>query len=188
VQRPFPMGVERLSGAVCSACGRRPASRRLKVSEKFTAYPDLYAGALVCDVCAQLIEDAKYRRSHWVLADGKVELLGKAELLEVLRNPPEGSLVYVKSGGRKHGFVRALRYASTKSVVALCGEDEGPILVPRERLRYLVELAERAYRALKRKGALLEGCSANEWVHEDLCREIELVRGEPAWRVISRAL
>ena len=181
-------GVERLSGAVCSACGRRPASRRLKVSENFTAYPDLFSGMLVCGVCAQLIENPVYRRSHWVLVDGRVEVLDKARLLEVLRNPPEGSLVYVRSGGRKHGFVRALRYASTKSIAALCGEDEGPILVPRERLRYLVELAERAYRALKRKGALLEGCSANEWVHEDLCREIETVRGEPAWRVISRAL
>jgi len=182
------MGVERLSGAVCSACGRRPASRKLKVSEKFTAYPDLFAGMLVCDVCAQLIEDAKCRRSHWVLVDGKVEVLDREKLLEVLRDPPEGSLVYVKSGGRKHGFVRALRYASTKSIAAICGEDEGPVLVPRERLRYLVELAERAYRALKRKGALLEGCGAKEWVHEDLCREIEMVRGEPAWRVISRAL
>jgi hypothetical protein len=158
------------------------------VSEKFTAYPDLFAGMLVCDVCAQLIEDPKYRRSHWVLADGKVEVLDREKLLEVLRDPPEGSLVYVRSGGRKHSFVRALRYASTKSIAALCGEDEGPILVPRERLRYLVELAERAYGALKRKGALLEGCSAREWVHEDLCREIEMVRGEPVWRVIVRAL
>jgi len=180
--------VERLSGAVCSACGRRPASRRLKVSENFTAYPDLFSGMLVCEVCAQLIEDAKYRRSHWVLVDGKVEILDKGKLLEVLRDPPVGSLIYVRSGGRRHGFVRALRYVSTRSYAALCGEDEGPLLVPRGRLRYLVELAERAYRALKRRGALLNGCDAKEWVHEDLCREIEVVRGDPAWRVISRAL
>jgi hypothetical protein len=182
------MGVERLSGAVCSACGRRPPSRRLKVSEKFTAYPDLFAGTLVCDACAQLIEDPKYRRSHWILVDGRVEILDKQRLVEVLRDPPVGSLIYVKSVGRKHGFVRALRYASTMSMVTLCGEDEGPILVPRERLRYLVDLAEGAYKALKRKGALLEGCDAREWIHENLCREIETVRGEPAWRVIVRAL
>ena len=181
-------GVDRLSGAVCSACGRRPASRRLRVSESFTAYPDLFSGMLVCGVCAQLIENPVYRRSHWILVDGRVEVLDKARLLEVLRDPPEGSLVYVRNGGRRHGFIRALRYASTKSIAALCGEDEGPILVPRERLRYLVELAEKAYRALKRKSALLNGCSVREWIHEDLCREIEVVRGDPAWRVISRAL
>jgi len=169
-------------------CGRRPASRKLRVSEKFTAYPDLFSGAMVCDVCAQLIEDARYRRSHWLLVGDRVEVLDRARLLEVLRDPPEGSLVYVRSGGRRHGFVRALRYASTKSIVALCGEDEGSILISRERLRYLVDLAERAYRTLKRKGALLNGCDAKEWVHEDLCREVEKVRGEPAWRVISRAL
>ena len=186
--RDMDTGVDRLSGAVCSACGRRPASRRLRVSESFTAYPDLFSGMLVCGVCAQLIENPVYRRSHWILVDGRVELLDKARLLEVLRNPPEGSLVYVKSGGRRHGFIRALRYASTKTVAALCGEDEGPILVPRERLRRLVELADRAYRALKRKGALLEGCNVREWIHEELCREIEAVRGDPAWRVISRAL
>ena len=181
-------GVDRLSGAVCSACGRRPASRRLRVSESFTAYPDLFAGMLVCDVCAQLIEDPQYRRSHWILVDGRVELLDKVRLLEVLRDPPEGSLVYVRSGGRRHGFIRALRYASTKSIAAVCGEDEGPILIPRERLRHLVELAERAYRALRRKGALLEGCNVREWVHEELCREVEAVRGDPAWRVVVRAL
>jgi hypothetical protein len=181
-------GVDRLSGVVCSACGRRPASRRLKVSESFTAYPDLFSGMAVCDVCAQLIEDARYRRSHWILVDGGVEVLDKARLLEVLRNPPEGSLVYVRSGGRRHGFIRALRYASTRSVAALCGEDEGAILIPRERLRYLVELAEKAYKTLRRKGALLNGCSVKEWVHEDICREVEAVRGDPAWRVVSRAL
>ncbi len=184
--------VESVSGvalsAPCSACGRRPASRRLKVSENFTAYPDLFSGALVCDLCAQLIEDPRHRRSHWVLVDGRVEVLDKARLLEVLRDPPVGSLVYVRSGGRRHGFVRALRYASTKSIAALCGEDEGVILIPRGRLRYLVELAERAYRTLKRKGALLNGCDVKEWAHEDLCREVESVRGDPAWRAISRAL
>jgi len=183
------MGVESESVAACSACGRRPASRRLKVSEKFTAYPDLYAGLRVCDACARLIEGKIYRMSSWLLReDGSVEVLPKGRLLEVLRDPPVGSLVYVRGAGRKHGFVRALRFSSSRTVAAVCGEDEGVLLVPRERLRELVDLAREAYAALRRKGALLEGCSASEWRHEDLCKKIEGVRGDPAWRVIVRAL
>jgi len=183
------MRVERLSAAVCGACGRRPAARKLKVSENFTAYPDLYAGGAVCEVCAKLIGDRRFRASHWLLLpDGAVKLLSKAELLEVLRDPPPGSLVYVRSGGRRHGFLRALRLSSSQTLAAVCGEDEGAMLVPKERVRQLVDLAREAYSALKRKSALLEGCSAREWVHEDLCREIEGVRGDPVWRVIVRAL
>jgi len=159
------------------------------VSENFTAYPDLYAGGEVCEVCAQLIKDKRFRSSHWLLCeDGAVEILTKERLLEVLRDPPAGSLVYVRSGGRRHGFIRALRFSSSRTLAAICGEDEGLILVPRERLRELVDLAKKARAKLGRKGALLEGCSVSEWKHEDLCCRIEGVRGDPLWRVIVRAL
>jgi len=174
---------------LCAACGRRLAERRLRVSGKFTAYPDLFAGLEVCSACAELIEGRRYRSSHWILREGGgIELLTRERLLEVLRDPPVGSLVYVRSSGKRHGFVRALRYRSSSRFAAVCGEEEGALLVERERLRELVELAERALSALKRKRALLEGCSPSEWVHEELCRKIEEVRGDPLWRVVARAL
>lgn len=180
--------VETASAGVCSACGRRPATRRLKVSESFTAYPDFFSGGWVCEVCAQLIEDRRFRSSHWLLVDGAARTLSKEELLQVLRDPPVGSLVYVRSSGRRHGFIRALRFASSKTIAAVCGEDEGVLLVPKERLRSLVDLAVEAYAVLKRKRALLEGCSAPEWRHEGLCKKIEEVRGDPVWRIVVRAL
>jgi hypothetical protein len=182
------MRVESLSGTVCSICGRRKATHRLKVSEKFTSYPDLYPGTAVCDVCGRLIEDQRYRRSHWMLVGDDVRLLSKEELLSVFENPLPGSLIYVKSAGRKYGFLRALRFVSANSMVVLCGEDEGVVFVPRDRLGYLVKLAKEAYGMLKRKTPLIEGCSASDWVYEDLCREIEQVRGELAWRIVVRAL
>ena len=182
------MRVESLSNTVCSICGRRKATHRLKVSEKFTSYPDMYAGTSICDVCGKLIEDPRYRRSHWILVGDDVKLLTKEELLKVLEDPPIGSLIYVKSAGRKYSFLRALRFASTNTMVALCGEDEGVVFVPRDRLSYLVKLARDAYNTLRRKTSLLEGCGTGEWVYEDLCREIEQVRGELAWRIVVRAL
>lgn len=182
------MRVESLSSMTCSICGRRKATRRLRVSEKFTAYPDLYAGTAVCDICGKLIEDPRYRRSHWVLIGDDVKLLDKGELLKVLEDPPPGSLIYVKSKGRRYGFLHALRFTSSGTMVALCGEDEGTVFIPRDRLSYLVKLAENAYNTLKRKTPLLEGCSAGEWMHEGLCKEIEQVRGELAWRIVVRAL
>ena len=159
------------------------------MSDNFTAYPDLFAGAEVCEVCARLIADRRFRSSNWLLlADGNVELLTKEELLKALRDPPVGSLIYVRAGGRRHGFIRALRFSSTSSLVAICGEDEGVILAPRDRLRRLLDLAVRAYERLKRKAPLLEGCEARDWLHEDICKEVEEVRGDPLWRVIVRAL
>jgi hypothetical protein len=174
---------------LCSICGRRPVTRRLKVSEKFTAYPDLYAGLQACSLCATLIEDRRYRASHWILAGGEVRILdSKGELLKILQNVPVDSLIYVKSSGRKHGFIRCLRFRSSERLIALCGEDEGPQLTTRERLSELVGLAAKAYGVLKRKSSLLEGCSTPEWQYEDVCRMIEGVRGDPVWRIVVRAL
>ena len=160
----------------------------MRVSEKFVSYPDLYHGSLICGVCARLIEDQSLRRSSWVLIGDEVRRLSKSELLGVLLDPPENSVVYVMSSGRRYGFLRCLKHASTKTVVTLCGEDEGLVLVERGRLRHLVELAVRAYEALKRKEDLLSGCSTSNWVYEELCKLIEEVRGEPAWRIVVRAL
>jgi len=174
---------------LCSVCGRRPAVRRLKVSEKFTAYPDLYAGLQACNLCATLIEDRRYRASHWILVGDEVRILdSKGELLKTLQDVPVDSLIYVKSSGRKHGFIRCLRFRSSERLIALCGEDEGLQLTTRERLSELASLAAKAYGVLKRKSSLLEGCNTMEWQHEDVCRMIEGVRGDPIWRIVVRAL
>ncbi len=174
---------------MCSVCGRRPAVRRLRVSEKFTAFPDLYVGLQACSLCATLIEDRRHRASHWVLVGDEVRLLGsKEELLKILQDVPVDSLVYVKSSGRKHGFIKCLRFRSSERLIALCGEDEGLQLTTRERLSELVSLAVKAYSVLKRKSSLLEGCSTPEWQYEDVCRMIEGVRGDPVWKIVVRAL
>jgi hypothetical protein len=174
---------------LCSVCGRRPAVKRLKVSEKFTAYPDLYAGLNACSLCAMLVEDRRYRMSNWVLVGDEVRVLGsKEELLKLLQDVPVGSLIYVRSSGRKHGFIRCLRFRSSERLVALCGEDEGLQLTTKERLSELVGLAVKAYSVLKRKSSLLEGCDTLEWRYEDVCRAIEGVRGDPVWRIVVRAL
>jgi hypothetical protein len=163
--------------------------KRLKVSEKFTAYPDLYAGLNACNLCAILIEDRRYRMSNWILVGDEVRVLSsKEELLKLLQNVPVDSLIYVRSSGRKHGFVKCLRFRSSKQIVAVCGEDEGLQLTTRERLSELVGLAVRAYSVLKRKSSLLEGCSTLEWRYEDVCRMVEVVRGDPVWRIVVRAL
>jgi hypothetical protein len=161
----------------------------LKVSEKFTAYPDLYAGLQACNLCATLIEDRRFRASHWVLVGDDVRLLGsREELLKVLQDVPVDSLVYVRSSGRKHGFIRCLRFRSSEKLVALCGEDEGLQLTTRERLSELVGLAVKAYSVLKRKSSLLNGCDTLEWRYEDVCRAVEEVRGDPVWGIVVRAL
>jgi hypothetical protein len=174
---------------LCSVCGRRPAVRRLKVSEKFTASPDLYAGLYACNLCAALVEDRRYRMSYWVLVGDEVRILSsKEELLKVLQDVPVDSLVYVRSSGRKHGFINCLRFRSSERLVVICGEDEGLLFTTRERLSKLVDLAVKAYSVLKRKSSLLEGCDTLEWRYEHICRMVEEVRGDPVWRIVIRAL
>ena len=61
-------------------------------------------------------------------------------------------------------------------------------LTIRERLSELVGLAVKAYSVLKRKSSLLEGCDTMEWRYEDVCKLIGVVRGDPVWRIVVRAL
>jgi len=117
-----------------------------------------------------------------------VKTLSKEELMKVLEDPPTNSLIYVKSAGRKYGFLHALRFTSTNTMVALAGEDEGTVIVTRERLKYLISLAREAYNVFKKKTPLLEGCDINDWMHKELCEKVERVRGEMAWRIVVRAL
>jgi hypothetical protein len=169
-------------------CSVRPGVKPLDVSEKFVGYPDLFAGSMVCEICSKLFEDRKLRASNWILVNNEYRVLDKKELLNVLKSPPVGSIVYVKSSGKKYGFLRCMRFTSTKSYVALCGEDEGSVIIARNRLATLVDLAVEAYKRFRKKSVLLDGCSPSEWVYEDLCRRIEEVRGDPAWRIVVRAL
>jgi len=185
------MSTESLSNksfGICSICGRRKGIHPLKVSDDFVSYSELYPGEVVCDVCNKLLRDPQYRKSHWILTRDEIRTLSKEELMKVLEDPPINSLIYIKSTGRKYGFLHALRFASTSTMVALAGEDEGAILVPRERLKYLISLAKEAYNTFKKKTPLLEGCNPNDWVHRELCDQIERVRGEMTWRVVVRAL
>jgi hypothetical protein len=174
--------------SLCCVCGSRPGAKRVRVSEKFVSYPDLFAGGMVCEVCSKLFEDKRLRASSWILVNGEFRFLDRKEVLSVLRNLPENSLVYIRSSGRKYGFLKCMRFRSTKTVAVVCGEDEGPIVVPRERLAKVLDVAVAAYRVLKRKAALLEGCSASEWVHEGVCRAVEELRGDPLWQAVVRAL
>jgi hypothetical protein len=172
----------------CSVCGVNPGTKRIRVSEKFVSYPDLFAGGMVCELCSKLFEDKRFRMSSWILVNNEFRFLDRKEVLSVLKSLPENSLVYIRSSGRKYGFLKCMRFRSTKTVAVVCGEDEGPIVVPRERLAKVLDTAVAAYRVLKRKTALLEGCSASDWVHEDVCRAVEELRGDPLWQTVVRVL
>jgi len=172
----------------CVICGRRPGVKKMQVSENFVSYSELHHGSLICEICAKLLEDPIYRRSHWLLVGNEIKQLSKEELLSVLANPPDGSLVYVKSSGRKYGFLKGLKYSSTKTIAVLCGEDEGLVFVEKNKLKQLVELANKAYSVFGRKRDLLCGCSVGNWAHKELCEEIEKVRGDPVWGIVVRAL
>jgi len=183
--------LERLDGmssVKCCVCGLGPGEEVLDVSENFVSYSELFASSKVCRACSTLFKDKRARASNWLLVNGEFKFLDKEGAVDVLKNLPEDSLVYIRSSGKKYGFLKCMRFRSTKSMAAVCGEDEGLIIVPRGRLAEVLSVAESAYKLLKRKSALLNGCSVGEWVYEDVCRAVEELRGDPLWQVVVRVL
>ncbi len=174
------------STKLCSVCGRRPATQRLSFSDNFAGYDKLYGGGYVCGVCADLLKN--WRNRHFILAGDVPRELKREELLKAILAQPPGSLIYVKAMGRKLGMLSCLRFMATEKFAALCGEEESFIYVDRTRLLKLADLAQMAIKTLKRKTALLEGCRAEEWIHRELCEEVERWRRDPVWSVLTRAV
>jgi len=174
------------STKLCSVCGRRPATQKLSFSDNFTGYDKLYGGGYACDVCTSLIKN--WRNKHFILVGDVPRELKREELLKAVLTHPPGSLIYVKSAGRKLGMLSCLRFSATEKFAALCGEEEGFVYVDRGRLSKLADLAQTAVKTLKRKAVLTEGCSAADWIHRELCEELEKWRRSPVMSILARAV
>lgn len=172
----------------CAVCGLNEGLYDIEFSDNFVSYSEIFNGGKVCEKCYSLLKDQKYRRSSWIMTQDGVKTLDKSEILDMIVNAPEGSLIYVKSRGQKLAFLKALRHRSSRKYVVLCGEDEGMVLISREKLRELVDKARKAMSLGLRKKDLLEGCSTKMWAHREVCEYIEKARGDPSWRIIVRAL
>ena len=174
------------STKLCSVCGRRPAAQRLSFSDNFAGYDKLYGGGYVCGVCADLIKN--WRNRHFILEGDIPRELRKEELLKAMLAQPPGSLIYVKSMGRRLGMLSCLRFAATGRYAALCGEDEGFVYMDRALLARLAKLAQTAVETFRRKSVLTEGCGAGDWRHRELCEGIERWRRDPGWSILARAV
>jgi adenylate kinase family enzyme len=158
----------------------------LSFSDNFAGYDKLYGGGCACGICADLIKN--WRNKHFILVDGTPRELRRDELLKTMLTQPPGSLIYVKSAGRKLGMLSCLRFMATEKYAALCGEEEGFVYVDRSRLLKLAELAQVAVKTLKRRTAMVEGCRVEEWVHRELCVDVEMWRRDPAWSILTRVV
>jgi hypothetical protein len=158
----------------------------LSFSDNFAGYDKLYGGGYACGICTDLIKN--WRNKHFILMGGTPRELKREELLKTILTQPPGSLIYVKSAGRKLGMLSCLRFTATEKYAALCGEEEGFVYVDRSRLLKLAELAQVAVKTFKRRTALTEGCRAEEWTHRELCAEVEMWRRDPAWSILTRVV
>ncbi|MEM2272392.1 MAG: hypothetical protein QXP56_06985 [Archaeoglobaceae archaeon] len=172
----------------CYVCGLNQGVHEFEFSDNFVSYGDVFEGERVCDLCFKLLSDPKYRRSNWIVQGNEIRLLEKEDLLKVLLDVPPGSLVYVRSIGKRLAFLKALKVRSTATLVAVCGEEEGVVMAKREKLKEFIDLANKAREAGIKKTEMLEGCSTASWKHKDLCTKIEEVRSDPLWRIVVRAL
>jgi hypothetical protein len=158
----------------------------MSFSDNFTGYDKLYCGGYACNICADLIR--YWRSKHFILVGDAPRELKKEELLETVLTQPPGSLIYVKSMGRKLGMLSCLRYSATERFAALCGEEEGFVYVDRNRLSKLADLAQTAVKTLKKRTVLTEGCRAVDWVHRELCEGLERWRRSPVMSILARAV
>ncbi|CAI1494226.1 conserved protein of unknown function (plasmid) [Thermococcus nautili] len=175
---------------VCVVCGRETKhGHSIPFSEKFTNWPQLQAGEVICEHCYPLVKNQDFRRHSWVLSKEGVRFLKRDEVLDVLLNPPEPPFgIYVTKTRKKQGFLRLVtrtNYSRSRYFIAF---DDELIFVDRAVLKEMVEVGRKALELGFTKTELLSGPKIAHRVYSDIVKKIEEFRGNPLWEVVVYAL
>lgn len=175
---------------VCVICGRETRhGHALPFSEKFTNWPQLQAGDVICEHCYPLIRNQDFRRHSWVISKEGVRFLGRDEVLEVLLNPPEPPFgIYITKTRKKQGFLRLVTRTNYSRSHYFIAFDDELIFVDTALLREMVDVGKKALELGFTKTELLSGPKIAHRVYSDVVRKIEEYRGNPLWEVVVYAL
>lgn len=174
----------------CIICGRETErGHRVDFSEKFTMWPALEEGDVICEYCYTMARNQDYRRKSWVADRNGVRFLKRGEILPTLLEPPEPPFtIFLTKSGKKQGFLLlANRVSYSRDRYFIAFEDQ-LIFVDRSLLKRMVEVARKARELGFSKTELLQGPKTSRWQHEELCEEILSFLGNPLWEVVVYAV
>ena len=170
----------------CVFCGSPEARAIIVFPATFTAYQLLQAGDKACIRCAEMFQDAKFRRNCWILKDGVVTVLeDPLRALDALPEPP--FLLYFTKQKRKHGWILAVQNPVLCKDKFILVVDEEKILFNRSTFDNYHDISRRLLDSDIPKFILLGGYPPPSMIHKyalthPICVLLLHVQREPLWR------
>lgn len=177
----------------CVLCGLTGEEmNRFKPSDNFTSWDLLGAGDSLCVACETIFKNQNYRRKSWSWSNKVTEFHKPKEMLAVMLDPPQPPFhLYITTSGQKQTFLKLFRKGPNMSRESfwLAEEDIGLLHVHYSMVKEFELFAREAFLKLgAKKWKLLQGPSVEDWKEKELCERIELMRGDPLWRLIVRLI
>jgi len=145
----------------CVFCGgetKRGHNIKKTISNSFTAFYQLGAGACVCEFCYSFLKEQTFRRKSWIVVENRVEFLKRAEILDKLLLDKVLKFIYVTKTGQRQGWVGVLNMINqSRGKVFICTDWIGHFIVSKAKLRELSNIAKELRQAGISKSTLLSG-------------------------------
>jgi len=173
--------------SVCVFCGSPHAVVPVVFPATFTAYQLLQAGDKACARCAEMFQDAKFRRNCWIVKDGSFAVLDDPLLaLSCLPEPP--FLIYFTKQKRKHGWILAVQNPVLNLYKFILVVDEEKILFERSRFEEYMAFSKGLLDKRIPKSVLLGGMPLPSVVKHyclrwPTCFRLQKLMKEPLWRL-----
>jgi len=155
-----------------------------RFSDNFMAWPLLSDGNGICDFCNKIMKDQTYRKSCWIIENGKTEFFKREKITDIIQKEKTTPfLIYVTESYKKQGFINILsrpNFSNKKFIIAF---DNSVISIDTEKYSALFSLAKEAREKKFSKTELLTQPNVKHWEYEDLCISIMKVKHDPTWRL-----
>lgn len=175
---------------MCMVCKQQTEKTTKPVfSDNFTSWNLLADGDGLCDVCQEVTHDQRYRKSNWILENGKVEFFKRDSMLEILKRTKKAPfIIYLTETFKKQGFFNIMSRPNYNNDKFIVGFDYDLIKVDTSKISEFESTAREAREKKFSKTELLTEPKTHHWEFEELCKKIKTYKRDQLWRLVVFAI
>jgi len=174
----------------CIFCGQYSnQGHQAKLKTKFTGYPYLQSGDVICPFCFELYNNEEYRKSMWIVSNNEFKFFKRADAKEILLSQLSVPFaIYLTKTWKKQGWITLMDKLNYNAEKFFVGFDYDVIFVERKKMVEYFNLISELLEKKISKGELATGqlkVKSFEKINMDLKlqRRIALLAGDKLWEL-----
>jgi len=174
----------------CIFCGQySDHGHRAKLKIKFTGYPYLQSGDVICPFCYELYNNEEYRKSMWIVSNSEFKFFKRVDAKEILLSRLSVPFtIYLTKTWKKQGWITLMDKINYNAENFFVGFDYDVIFVEREKMVEYLNLISELLEKKISKTELATGqlkVKSFEKINMDLGlqRRIAMLAGDKLWEL-----